>query len=183
MRIFLRKFFILAALIGTLSPSFSDESLSNPVNHTPDPVEDLLKESTGYLDGAHGYKLDKDNGVKIAKFLAVSLDARALTHLANLYFSGDGVEQDQALSVIFYKMAAEQGYGPAQFHLGIIFKNGHGVEQSYPASFYYLALAAQNKKDLKEMCEDAAFYRDLVYSHLTKQEKNDVFIRLNAVLN
>ena len=46
----LKKFFFLVALIGTLSPSFSDESTTNSVNHVPDPVEDALKEFDGDYD-------------------------------------------------------------------------------------------------------------------------------------
>ncbi|HLD95442.1 MAG TPA: tetratricopeptide repeat protein [Alphaproteobacteria bacterium] len=171
-----RFFKLLLVSICVTLPGFSES------NDTLDPMQEALKEAVGLLDGAFGHKQNIGQGVQLVKTLGLTLDSRALSFLGDLYFSGEGVEKDQALAAVFYKLAAQNGYGPAQFHLGILFKNGQGVPQSAMHSFYYLSLAAKNKKDLGDLCENAAQYRDQAYVLMTKEEKQEVLEKLNKLL-
>ncbi len=55
--------------------------------------------------------------------------AEAQFKLGAMYFSGDGVLQDDAGAVKWYRMAAEQGHAAAQADLGYMYENGLGVPQ------------------------------------------------------
>jgi len=47
------------------------------------------------------------------------------------YTSGDGVKQDYAEAVRWWRMAAEQGKADAQSSLGYMYDQGNGVQQDY----------------------------------------------------
>ena len=46
-----------------------------------------------------------------------------------MYAKGQGVPQDYAEAVKWYRLAAEQGFAMAQDNLGLMYKNGQGVPQ------------------------------------------------------
>ena len=46
-----------------------------------------------------------------------------------MYWNGEGVDQDRAEAVRWYRRAAEQGHPAAQYELGSAYFNGYGVEQ------------------------------------------------------
>lgn len=54
-------------------------------------------------------------------------DADAAYNLALIHEFGDGVAQDDARALAWYKVAAEQGDKPAQFRIGLMYQNGQGV--------------------------------------------------------
>ena len=54
-------------------------------------------------------------------------DAPAQFMLGRMYANGDGVPQDAAEAVRWYRLAAEQGLAEAQFNLGVMYANGQGV--------------------------------------------------------
>lgn len=54
-------------------------------------------------------------------------DANAQTWLGLMYYKGQGVQKDDAVSVIWWQEAAEQGNKWAQFNLGLMYANGEGV--------------------------------------------------------
>ncbi|MFT0211701.1 tetratricopeptide repeat protein [Pseudomonas sp. F1_0610] len=58
-------------------------------------------------------------------------DASAQIILGRMYATGDGVTQDSAKAVVWYKKAAEQGDAKAQANLGVAYENGYGVKQDY----------------------------------------------------
>ena len=62
---------------------------------------------------------------------ANSGDAVAELELGFLYEHGQGVPQDYAQAVSWYRTAANSGYADAQFILGIRYYNGQGVPQDY----------------------------------------------------
>ena len=49
--------------------------------------------------------------------------------LGAMYFSCDGVLQDDTGAAKWYRMAAEQGHAEAQADLGYMYENGLGVPQ------------------------------------------------------
>ena len=56
----------------------------------------------------------------------------------------EGVEQDWAKAVRFYRLAAEQGYAAAQCNLGVCYERGEGVAQDWAEAVrYYRQAAAQ----------------------------------------
>ena len=56
-------------------------------------------------------------------------DADAQYQLGFMYATGDGVPQDDAKAVRWYRLAADQGRSDAQYNLGYMYSNGEGVPQ------------------------------------------------------
>jgi len=48
-----------------------------------------------------------------------------------MYDSGEGIRQDHAKAVRWYRKAAEQGNALAQYNLGLMYYSGQGVQQDY----------------------------------------------------
>ncbi len=75
------------------------------------------------------------------------------------YDTGDGVAQDKAEGVKWYRKAAEQGYASAQFNIGVCYYNGGSVMQSnsVAADWYYRAGQAylnQGEREDALLCYD-----------------------------
>lgn len=60
------------------------------------------------------------------------------------YAKGDEYydQKDYAEAVKWYRLAAEQGYAPAQNDLGYCYQKGYGVDQNYSQSIYWYRKAA-----------------------------------------
>jgi hypothetical protein len=69
-------------------------------------------------------------------------DARAQFNLGLMYDTGEGVPQDDAEAVRWYRRAADQGHADAQFNLGFMYINGRGVPQDDAKAFRWYRLAA-----------------------------------------
>ncbi len=59
-----------------------------------------------------------------------------------MYRKGQGVPQDDAEAVRWYRRAAEQGYARAQFNLGFMYSEGQGVLRDYVQAHKWISLAA-----------------------------------------
>lgn len=59
-----------------------------------------------------------------------------------MYLSGQGVPQNTAEAIRWYRLAAEQGYAIAQHNLGSIFASGHGAPQNFAEAAKWFRLAA-----------------------------------------
>ena len=79
-----------------------------------------------------------------AKLTAIDGDADAQFELAGLYAGGEGVKQNLAEAVKWYRKAAEQGHDGAQFKLGLSYQNGKGVPQSDSEAYIWLDISAEN---------------------------------------
>ena len=60
-----------------------------------------------------------------------------------MYANGEGVPQDYAEAVRWYRLAAEQGNASAQHNLGLMYANGEGVPQDYAEAVRWYRLAAE----------------------------------------
>jgi hypothetical protein len=58
-------------------------------------------------------------------------NASAQNNLGGMYEFGDGVTQDYAEAVKWYRKAAEQGNANAHYNLGTMYESGDGVTQDY----------------------------------------------------
>jgi len=80
--------------------------------------------------------------------LAQEGNPRAQRNLGRLYFLGQGVPQDYAQALTWFRRAADQGDAGAQFNLGVIYDNGQGVLQDYAqAGYWYRKAADQGQAD------------------------------------
>ena len=60
-----------------------------------------------------------------------------------MYDSGQGVPQDYAEAVKWYRLAAEQGNAKAQYNLGVMHDKGQGVPEDYAEAVKWYRLAAE----------------------------------------
>src|SRR5262245_56577587 len=75
--------------------------------------------------------------------LAQRGDAIAQCVLGIMYQSGEGVAQDDAKAVWWYRKAAEQGNADAQSALGLMYATGHGVLQDNAKAMQWYRNAAE----------------------------------------
>ena len=69
--------------------------------------------------------------------------AAAQYNLGVMYDNGQGVRQDDAQAVQWYRKAAEQGACPSQVNLGLMYEQGQGVRQDYAEAFRWYRKAAE----------------------------------------
>ena len=86
-------------------------------------------------------------------------DARAQYNLGVMYANGEGVRQDDAEAVRWWRLAAEQGDAGAQLNLGVMYANGEGVRQDYVRAHMWFNLAAANGDENGFKNRDAAARR------------------------
>ena len=87
-----------------------------------------------------------------------------------MYNNGEGVQQDYAEAVNWYRKAAEQGDAFGQSNLGFMYELGNGVPQNYVLSHMWFNLAAAHSQN------DFADYgnmADIMY----EQTKSDAEMR------
>ena len=66
-----------------------------------------------------------------------------------MYEAGQGVPQDDAEAVAWYRQAAEQGHTEAQFNLGFMYATGRGVSRDLvEAAAWWFKAATQGLADL-----------------------------------
>ena len=70
-------------------------------------------------------------------------DADAQFYLGMVYYTGEGVSEDDAEAVRWYRMAAEQGDVSAQFSLGLMYATGRGVSEDDAEAVRWLRMAAE----------------------------------------
>ena len=78
-----------------------------------------------------------------------------------MYLKGEGIPQDDAEAVQWFRRAAEQGHAEAQFGLGLMYSTGKGVPQDYVAAHLFFNLAGA-KGD-----EEARKARDVLAAKMT----------------
>jgi TPR repeat protein len=73
--------------------------------------------------------------------VSASEDAETQFHRGTLYETGNGVQQDYAQAVLWYRKAAEQNLAIAQYRLGVLYANGVGVplDKSQAAAWFQKA--------------------------------------------
>ena len=70
-------------------------------------------------------------------------DAKAEFHQGLQYLVGHGVPQDDKAAARLFRLAAEQGYAPAQVDLGTLYDRGQGVPQDFKEAAHWYRLAAE----------------------------------------
>jgi hypothetical protein len=83
---------------------------------------------------------------KLASPLAADGDARAQSLLGLAYYHGQGVSQDHAEALNWFRRAADQGDASAQFQLGVMSSQGQGVPQDYAEAMKWFRLAADQSE-------------------------------------
>ena len=76
-----------------------------------------------------------------------------------MYAKGDGVPEDDAAAVKWFRKAAEQGDAEAQFNLGAMYAKGEGVPEDYVRAFAWFNLAAAQGDENAEKAKDDIRHR------------------------
>ena len=85
---------------------------------------------------------DFQTALKEWKPLADQGHADAQHNLGWMYASGEGVPEDDAEAVRWYRLAADQGHAGAQHNLGLMYDNGEGVPEDDAEAVRWYRLAA-----------------------------------------
>src|SRR6185295_10646515 len=85
------------------------------------------------------------NDLEVTRWSADRGFAFAQFNLGLLYYSGEGVPQDHAEAVKWYRKAAEQSFARAQFNLGLMYAKGETVPKDYVLAHLWCNLAASMK--------------------------------------
>ena len=67
--------------------------------------------------------------------------AYAQYNLAFMYANGEGVPENDAEAVKWYRKAADQGDADAQFNLGVMYDNGEGVPENSIRAYVWWSMA------------------------------------------
>ena len=94
-----------------------------------------------------------------------------------MYESGQGVEQDTAQALEWYRKAAEQEDGKAQIKLGEIYRDGQGVEQDNAQAIQWYRKAAERgivkaQESLATLYEKVGNYTEAGKWHLKVAERH-----------
>jgi hypothetical protein len=60
-----------------------------------------------------------------------------------IFANGQGVAQDHAVAVRYFRLAAEQGDAPARKHLGVCLRRGDGMAQDQAEAVRYFRLSTK----------------------------------------
>ena len=86
------------------------------------------------------FEIDDSDLQDMDRILAEEGNPIAQYNLGLMYDNGEGVPQDYAEAMRWYRLAAEQGCADAQYELGYMYENGLGVPQDYAeAAHWYLS--------------------------------------------
>jgi hypothetical protein len=90
--------------------------------------------------------------------------AEAQYNLGVMYYKGQGVPQDYAEAVKWYRLAADQGYAEAQYNLGVMYGKGQGVPQNYAEAYVWSSVAVAGGY------AGAVKNRDIIAGELTPEQ-------------
>ena len=77
-------------------------------------------------------------------------DAETLYNIGRRYYNGDGVAQDYAKAIEWFRQAAEQGYAAAQNKLGECYYTGTEVKKNYKQAARWFCKAAEQGDDMAQ---------------------------------
>jgi TPR repeat protein len=130
------------------------------VTFSPAYAGDLFEDG---LDAA--MKGDYKTAFKIWKPLGMQGDGNALFELALMYHSGLHVEQNEAIAVQLYQMAAEKGHPMAQQYLAAGYQNGwFGLPINESLAAYWLGKAESAQRGIAQGTRNNTIAKGEIYA-------------------
>ena len=83
------------------------------------------------------------NSLRKTQTLAEGGDALFQLKLGEMYYSGNGVEEDRTIAAVWFRKSAEGGYAKAQHILGLCYHKGEGVTQNHTEAAKWFRKAAE----------------------------------------
>ena len=87
-----------------------------------------------------------------------------------MYAEGQGVAQDYAEAMKWYRLAADQRHAQAQYNLGLAYARGEGASPDYVSAHMWFNLAAAHFRASDTRKHDLAVRNDLAASKLTREQ-------------
>ena len=119
-----------------------------------------------FVSAASVWAYKKAPFAKSLRKLAGQGDAESQSRLGYMYYQGQGVPQDYAAALKWYRLAAAQGYARAQYSLGYMYANREGVPQDHVQAHKWLTLATITFTDKPER-DEAIKARNSVAARMT----------------
>jgi TPR repeat protein len=150
--------------------------MRNIITNLLRPTRDVSSPDQAYKMGLEAYERgDFRRALQEWLPLASENNARAQRSVAVIYYNGQGIDQDYAEAMRWYRRAAEQGDQLAQLSLGTAHEFGEGVVQDHteavrwyrmaadqgnPSAQFSLGLAYENGRGApKDLAQAARWYR------------------------
>ena len=139
-------------LVPVRAERFMGKSLDKKIMPVPDltvATTTVTKSSTKTTVPTPSWKkvsLGSQNNLEILKSAAEEGNVEAQFKLGRCYYYGEGVEQDKAEAVKWYRKAAEQGNADAQSSLAFCYALGEGVPKDRNEYRKWLRKAAEQEK-------------------------------------
>jgi TonB family protein len=135
----------------------------------------LHGDRVSFNEGMRVYEAgDKPAAFQVWLTLAEKGFVPAQYSVADMYYRGDGVEQQLAQSVTWFRSAAEGGYPPAMYHLAFLHATGEGVQRDLTTAYRWMKRAAAfGSRDGQaglQMLEDRMTPEQIAESELTSEE-------------
>ena len=95
-----------------------------------------------FASAAPVWAADQTDVVESQKELAAQGYSWAQAALGFMYAHGQGVPQDYAEALKWYRLAAAKGNAHAQYNLGVMYERGQGVPQNFAEALGWFRMAA-----------------------------------------
>lgn len=119
-----------------LSPDPGAQSAASPPATPSRTPEEIFEEADNAYDDCY-YNRAMELCLQIPDY------PKAQNTIGVMYYLGQGVRQDSAEAMRWYRKAAEQGNAKAQTNLGIMYYGGQGVPQDYAEAMRWYRKAAE----------------------------------------
>ena len=142
----------------SINKELAEENYRICINQSGD--SQLINKSKYKLaDILWGKSNNKDIGValKLYEEIINISDYKAIFELGYKYYSGDKVEKNYELAMLYFKISARYNYARAQYYIGLMYYEGKGENCDYQKSLYWYRLASDNG-NLCATCKLALMY-------------------------
>jgi uncharacterized protein len=163
----------VAIVVLMLALGFTFGVYREPIQQAVNGLAQSLGLARGNGDAAYAAYREGHYGtaLRLARPLAAEGDAHAQSVLGLLYYSGEGVPQDKAEAVKWFRRAADQGDAQAQYNLGLSYAKGEAGEPDNVSAHMWFNLAAAHFPVSDAINRSAARKdRDLVAERMTPDQ-------------
>ena len=132
----------------------------------------LYKVGLHYASGTEDKPPDFTRARQCFQQAAASGYAPAISRLGDLYYAGDGVQQNDKQALKWYEKAAQQGFHMAMMQAGRMYYLGRGTKQDYNKAMTLFYNVATTREE---------FFMVLRYNSLARQYMGQMYERGEGV--
>ena len=110
--------------------------------------------------------LSEESPLEVVGLCGVRGDVFAQHNLGVRYANGEGVPEDDAEAVRWYRLAAEQGHQDSQWSLGRMYRYGEGIPEDQVLAYMWYNLAAAQGNVMAQIAQSDKDIIELTCPHL-----------------